>query len=71
MAHVHNEYLEEEVEDQGDVQMEMIVESANPDIPVLSDAADNAKETLKENEKMEIRSDMKSTILVSDDSHFQ
>ncbi|XP_025263798.1 FK506-binding protein 5 isoform X2 [Camponotus floridanus] len=63
MAHVHNEYLEEEVEDQGDVQMEMIVESANPDIPVLSDAADNAKETLKENEKMEIRSDMKSTIL--------
>lgn len=71
MAHVHNEYLEEEVEDQGDVQMEMIVESTNSDIPVLSDAADNAKETLKENEKMEIRSDTKSTILVSDDSHFQ
>ncbi|GAB1862786.1 hydroxyisourate hydrolase [Camponotus japonicus] len=63
MAHVHNEYLEEEVEDQGDVQMEMIVESANPDIPVLSDAADNAKETSKENEKTEIKSDMKSTIL--------
>lgn len=66
MAHVHNEYLEEEVEDQGDVQMEMIVESTNSDIPVLSDAADNAKETLKENEKMEIRSDTKSTILQED-----
>lgn len=71
MAHVHNEYLEEEVEDQGHVQMEMIVESTNPDISILSDTTDNAKEISKENEKTEIKSDMKSTILVSDDSHFQ
>lgn len=71
MAHVHNEYLEEEVEDQENVQMEMIVESTNPDISVLSDTADNAKETSKENEKSEVKSDMKSTIRVSDDSHFQ
>lgn len=69
MAHVHSEYLEEEVEDQGNVQMEMVVESANPDV---SDA-DNTKETLKEileNESTEIKADKKSTVKVSDDFHF-
>ncbi|XP_050448024.1 uncharacterized protein LOC126849813 isoform X2 [Cataglyphis hispanica] len=61
MAHVHSEYLEEEIEDQGNVQMEMVVESANPDV---SDA-DNTKETLKEileNESTEIKADKKSTV---------
>ncbi|XP_029662719.1 uncharacterized protein LOC115235219 isoform X1 [Formica exsecta] len=64
MAHVHSEYLEEEVEDQGNVQMEMVVESANPDVSVLSDAADDTKESLKEmleNENTEIKIDKKST----------
>ncbi|CAL1687364.1 unnamed protein product [Lasius platythorax] len=64
MAHVHSEYLEEEVEDQGDVQMEMVVESANPDVPDLSDVTDDPKETSKEspeNEKTEIRANKKST----------
>lgn len=68
MAHVHSEYLEEEVEDQGNVQMEMVVESVNPDV---SDA-DNTKETLKEileNESTEIKVDKKSTGKVSDDFH--
>lgn len=63
MAHVHSEYLEEEVEDQGDVQMEMEVESANPDIPDLSDAA-NTNQTSNEsieNEKTEIKVNKKST----------
>lgn len=74
MAHVHSEYLEEEVEDQGNVQMEMVVESANPDVSVLSDAADDTKETLKEmleNENTEIKIDKKSTgkVPVSDDFH--
>lgn len=76
MAHVHSEYLEEEVEDQGDVQMEMVVESANPDVPDLSDVTDDPKETSKEspeNEKTEIRANKKSTgkVLVSDDSYFR
>lgn len=62
MAHVHSEYLEEEVEDEGNVQMEMEVESANPDISDLSDAA-NIKQTSKEsfeNEKTEIKVNKKS-----------
>lgn len=70
MAHVHSEYLEEEVEDEGNVQMEMEVESANPDISDLSDAA-NIKQTSKEsfeNEKTEIKVNKKSIgkVLVSD-----
>ncbi|XP_029177788.1 uncharacterized protein LOC114945672 isoform X2 [Nylanderia fulva] len=61
MAHVHSEYLEEEIEDQENVQMEMEVESTNPDISDLSDAA-NIKETSKEfeNEKTEIKINQKS-----------
>lgn len=73
MAHVHSEYLEEEVEDQGNVQMEMVVESANPDVSVLSDAADDTKETLKEmleNENTEIKIDKSiGKVPVSDDFH--
>lgn len=63
MAHVHSEYLEEEVEDEENVEMEMVVESADPDVSVLSDVVDDAKETSKEspeNEKMEIKADKKS-----------
>lgn len=52
MAHVHNEYLEEEVEDQGNVQMEVVVgDTINTNIQtmsILSDTTDDIKEIQKE-----------------------
>lgn len=50
MAHVHNEYLEE-IDDQNNVQMEMVVETTEPDTSVLSDPVDNTKGESSENEK--------------------
>lgn len=49
MAHVHNEYLEEEIEE--DVQMEVVDESVTTDVQVMSilpEAVDNVKEKPKE-----------------------
>jgi len=50
MADVHSEYLEEEIENQENVQMEMVIESANDNISILSepvDADDRKREILE------------------------
>lgn len=66
MAHVHSEYLEEEIGDQENVQMEMVVESTNDDMSVLSDV-DDAEKTSKsfENEKTVIKATKNGKVLVS------
>lgn len=68
MAHVHSEYLEEEVGDQENVQMEMVVESTNDDIPVLSEPMeDDVEKTSKsyDNEKTVIKATKNGKVLVS------
>lgn len=66
MAHVHSEYLEEEIGDQENVQMEMVVESTNDDMSVLSEV-DDAEKTSKlfENEKTVIKATKNGKVLVS------
>ncbi|XP_072744631.1 uncharacterized protein [Anoplolepis gracilipes] len=68
MAHVHSEYLEEEVEEQGNVQMEMVVESVNSDVPILSPVDETLKDPL-ENEKMEIKANKKSMEKISQENN--
>ncbi|XP_012223549.1 uncharacterized protein PF3D7_1120000-like isoform X2 [Linepithema humile] len=63
MAHVHNEYLEEVV-DQNNVQMEMVIESTEADTSILSDSM-NKKELL-EDEKTVNHSETKEKILEGD-----
>lgn len=78
MAHVHNEYLEDdEVEDQEGVQMEMVVEEPiNTDVCMLPESTDDTRE-LCEDEKSalytELKADAKSTekVFVCDNSCFQ
>lgn len=68
MSHVHSEYLEEEVEDQKNVQMEMVVESTNDDIPVLSEPMDEDVEKTsksRNNEKTVIKATKNGKVLVS------
>lgn len=68
MSHVHSEYLEEEVEDQKNVQMEMVIESTNDDIPVLSEPMnDDVEKTSKsrDNEKTVIKATKNGKVLVS------
>lgn len=67
MAHVHNEYLEEEIGDQENVQMEMVVESTNDDISVLSESDVDVEKTSKshENEKTVIKATKNGKVLVS------
>lgn len=67
MAHVHSKYLEEEVGDQENVQMEMVVESTNDDMTVLSEPMDDdIEKTLKsENEKTVIKATKNGKVLVS------
>ncbi|XP_012530777.1 uncharacterized protein LOC105833527 isoform X2 [Monomorium pharaonis] len=65
MAHVHSEYLEEEIGSQENVQMEMIVESTN-DISGLSESVnDDIEKTSKlhENEKTVIRATKNGQVL--------
>lgn len=66
MAHVHSEYLEEEVEYQGNVQMEMVVESTNDAISVLSEPVDDEKTSKCEDEKTVIKTTKNGKVLVSD-----
>lgn len=66
MAHVHSEYLEEEVEYQENVQMEMVVESTNDAMSVLSEPVDDEKTSKCENEKTVIKATKNGTVLVSD-----
>ncbi|XP_011172723.1 uncharacterized protein LOC105205126 isoform X2 [Solenopsis invicta] len=66
MAHVHSEYLEEEIGDQENVQMEMVVESTN-DISGLSEPVDNSVEKISkshENEKTQ-QEDNKNLVVTS------
>lgn len=67
MAHVHNEYLEEEIGDQENVQMEMVVESTNDDISALSESDVDVEKTSKshENEKTVIKATKNGKVLVS------
>ncbi|KAG5313667.1 HIUH2 hydrolase, partial [Acromyrmex insinuator] len=67
MAHVHNEYLEEEVvEDQENVQVEMVIESTNNDISVLPELEDDVQETSKprENKKTVIKATKNGKVLL-------
>ncbi|XP_018357624.1 PREDICTED: histone H3.v1-like isoform X3 [Trachymyrmex cornetzi] len=66
MAHVHNEYLEEEVEDEEDVQVEMVMESTNNDISVLPELEDNVQKTSKprENKKTVIKATKNGKVLL-------
>lgn len=66
MAHVHSKYLEEEVGDQENVQMEMVVESTNEDIVLSEPMDDDIEKTLKsENEKTVINATKNGKVLVS------
>ncbi|XP_071648347.1 uncharacterized protein [Temnothorax longispinosus] len=68
MAHVHNEYLEEDSEDQENVQMEMVAESTNDDISVLSEAVDDddvKTSKLDEDEKTVIKATQNGKILTN------
>lgn len=50
MAHVHSEYLDEEIENQENVQMEMVVEESNntETVSIQPDSADDIKESSTE-----------------------
>ncbi|KAL6256155.1 hypothetical protein P5V15_012273 [Pogonomyrmex californicus] len=66
MAHVHNEYLEEE---EDNIQMEMVVESANDDMPSLQiESADDIEKTpkLQEDEKLDIKINKNDKVLEDD-----
>ncbi|XP_077254516.1 uncharacterized protein LOC143893234 isoform X1 [Temnothorax americanus] len=68
MAHVHNEYLEEDSEDQENVQMEMVAESTNDDVSVLSEAVDDddvKTSKLDEDEKTVIKATQNGKILTN------
>lgn len=67
MAHVHNEYLEEEIEDQENVQVEMVIESTNSDISVLPELENDVQKTSKprENKKTVIKATKNGKVLVS------
>lgn len=66
MAHVHSEYLEEEVGDQENVQMEMVVESTNDDIPVLSEPMeDDVEKTSKSYDNEKTQEDNKDNLVVT------
>ncbi|XP_011644102.1 LOW QUALITY PROTEIN: uncharacterized protein LOC105431545 [Pogonomyrmex barbatus] len=65
MAHVHNEYLEEE---EDNIQMEMVVESANDDMPSLQIESDDIEKTpkLQEDEKLDIKINKNDKVLEDD-----
>lgn len=73
MAHVHSEYLEEEIGDQEEnVQMEMVIESTN-DGSILSEPVDDdVGKTSKsqENEKTVIKATKNGKVLVSGNLSF-
>lgn len=72
MAHVHSEYLEEEIGDQENVQMEMVIESTN-DGSILSEPVDDdVGKTSKsqENEKTVIKATKNGKVLVSGNLSF-
>lgn len=68
MAHVHNEYLEEEIEDQENVQVEMVIESTNSDISVLPELENDVQKTSKprENKKTVIKATKNGKVLLED-----
>jgi len=73
MADVHSEYLEEEIGNQENVQMEMVIESANDNISILSEPVDtDVEKTPKshENEKTVIKATKNGKILVSGNLSF-
>ncbi|XP_011865524.1 PREDICTED: uncharacterized protein LOC105560756 isoform X2 [Vollenhovia emeryi] len=66
MAHVHSEYLEEDVEDQENVQIEMEVESTNNDASVLSEPVDDdAEKTSKSHETEKTQEDNKNNMVMT------
>ncbi|XP_011697177.1 PREDICTED: uncharacterized protein LOC105455506 isoform X2 [Wasmannia auropunctata] len=67
MAHVHNEYLEEEIGDQENVQMEMVIESteSNDDASVDLPMDDNVEKTSKSNENEKSLEDGKVNLIVT------
>lgn len=69
MAHVHSEYLEEEVGDQENVQMEMVVESTN-DGSVLYEPNDEKTSKSQEDEKTVIKATKNGKVLVSGNLFF-
>lgn len=72
MAHVHSEYLEEEVGDQEGVQMEMVMEEpTNTDACILSESTDDTRKVCEDD--MELKTDKKSTekVFVHDNPCFQ
>jgi len=73
MVDVHSEYLEEEIGNQENVQMEMVIESANDDISILSEPVDvDVEKTPKshETEKTVIKATKNGKVLVSSNLSF-